>query len=164
MAPENGFGAINGQNVTGTEKNGFGIEMFEPLGVSQSPQGKQMWDAAQKNSQKSSSRSLPTQGCRLSTRRFRFFGTSSKRGENGRFKTKDAAVVLEDEHRTSNIERRMKKLGKRRLRCQTLNDSFPIAQPPQGPRQGAQRNLRWLKYFRDLFAGRLFCTYRVSAA
>ncbi len=48
MAPENGWGAINAQNVTSSEKGGFGIEMFEPLGVAESPQGMQMWEAAKK--------------------------------------------------------------------------------------------------------------------
>lgn len=48
MPPENGLGPINGQNVTSTEKNGFGIEMFEPLGVAETPQGMQMWEAAYK--------------------------------------------------------------------------------------------------------------------
>jgi hypothetical protein len=39
MPPQNGFGAINGQNTTPTEKFGFSIDQFEPLGYNNSPSG-----------------------------------------------------------------------------------------------------------------------------
>jgi len=47
MAPEGGLGPINGQNINAI-KNTMGIEQFEPLGVPESPQGMQMWEAAYK--------------------------------------------------------------------------------------------------------------------
>jgi hypothetical protein len=43
MEPQNGYGAITGQNLPGPSKYGVGIENFVPLGVPNSPEGLSQW-------------------------------------------------------------------------------------------------------------------------
>jgi len=48
MAPQNGFGAITGHNVSNIIGDNVGIDVNGPLGVPNSPEGMQMWETAYK--------------------------------------------------------------------------------------------------------------------